>query len=266
MKKNILITGASSGLGAAFALSLAKNGANLALSARRRDRLENLRDEIFKVNNQIDVFLAEGDVADKSSCKELVEKSVKHFGALDTVIANAGQGMWTRFRDLSDPDQLQSLMQVNYMGVVYSLFYSLPELRKNAGSFVAISSIQGVIPVAYHTGYVASKYAVNGLIETIRLEEPDVHFLLALPSWISGTELRSHAVSGSGENSIEVKKSHGKNAVSAKDCAELILKALSNKKRELFIPKVYGLTPLLRYMLPESFDAVVMKKIKGQLK
>ena len=77
MKKNILITGASSGLGAALALKLANSGANLALSARRRDRLENLRDEIFKINNQTDVFLAEGDVSDKSSCKDLPASSSK---------------------------------------------------------------------------------------------------------------------------------------------------------------------------------------------
>lgn len=265
-QKNILITGASSGLGEAFAQNLAKSGANLILSARRLDRLVKLRDDLLKVNNKIDVLLVPGDISEKTFNQDLINESIGHFGKLDTFIANAGLGMWSRFRDLADPDELKTLMEVNYMGMVYSLFYALPELRKTRGSFVAISSIQGVIPVAFHTGYVASKYAVNGLINTIRLEEPEVHFLLALPSWISGTELRAHAVSGASENAVVVKKSHGKSAIPADDCAGLILKALDDKKRELFIPNIYRVTPLLRHLVPETFDSFVMRKIKTQLK
>lgn len=264
--KNALITGASSGLGEALAFALAEKGHNLTLTARRLDKLVGLRDQLLKINKKIDILIAKADVSIKAQVEETIKNSVAHFGALDYLIANAGQGMWTRFSDLGDPDELNDLMQLNYMGVVYSLFYALPHLRKNKGSFVAISSIQGVIPVAYHTGYVASKYAVNGLIDTIRLEEPDVHFLLALPMWISGTELRSHALVGHNAQSIKVKTTHGKQATSAQDCAKAIVEAVLLKKNEIYIPGKYRFVPILRNLFKKTFDQVVMNKIKTQLK
>jgi short-subunit dehydrogenase len=265
MYKNVLITGASSGLGEALAVKFAQRGSNLTLNARRVEKLSALRDRLIKINPKIDICLAPGDVSHKEAVQEVVKKSVSYFSSLDVIVANAGQGMWCRFRDLKDPDQLDELMKLNYMGLVYCLFYGLPHLQKSHGSFIAISSIQGVIPVAFHTGYVASKYAVNGLIETIRLEEPDVHFLLALPSWISGTELRSHALSGEGADAIQVKKKHGKQATSAEDCASMITRALLARKQEVFIPNTYKFVPVLRNLFKSTFDRVVMAKIKGQL-
>ena len=263
--KVVLITGASSGLGCALAMDLARRGANLVLSARRKDRLHSLREELLKRYPDIDVLAVSADMAHKRSSQLMVEEGLARFSRIDHFIANAGLGMWSRFRDLRDPDELLELMNLNYMGVVYGLFYALPHLRSSRGSFVAISSIQGVIPVAFHTGYVASKYAVNGLIETIRLEEPDVHFLLALPSWISGTELRSHAVTGSKEGAINVKKSHGKGATSSIRCAQEIIEAIIRRDDEIFIPKRYRFAPLLRNLMKRTFDRVVMGKIKGQI-
>jgi short-subunit dehydrogenase len=264
--KNVIITGASSGLGEAMAVNLAKMGANLTLNARRADKLTLLKERLHKINANIDILIVPGDVSHKDAVAELIDKSAQHYSGIDVIIANAGQGMWCRFKDLKDPDQLHDLMQLNYMGMVYSLFYGLPYLREAAGSFVAISSIQGVIPVAFHTGYVASKYAVNGLVETIRLEEPAVHFLLALPSWISGTELRSHALAGEGKEAIKVKTGHGKHATTVLDCAQMIIRALTARKRDVYIPHKYRYVPILRDMAKSAFDHVVLRKVTGQLK
>jgi short-subunit dehydrogenase len=265
-KKNVLITGASSGLGRALAKKFAKNGANLVLCARRSERLYDLQDELIKANPHIKIHIVIADVSDKNSSKNLVEQCMSQFSQLDVFVANAGQGMWSRFRDISDPDKINELMQVNFMGVVYGLFYSLPYLRKSSGSFIAISSIQGLIPVAYHAGYVASKYAINGLIDTLRLEEPKIHFLLALPSWIANTELREHALVGVGRSAVQVKKQHKKNVISALDCAEKIIRALTNRKKEVFIPKIYRYVPILRDVFGSTFDQLVMNKIQGQIK
>ncbi len=266
MVRHALITGASSGLGEALAKRLALQGFNLTLNARRLERLLAVRDDIKRAHPKIDIMLAAGDAADKQTCHAMIEKSMNHFKRLDVVVANAGQGMWTRFRDVADPDELLDLMRVNYMGVVYGLYYSLAYLRETRGSFVAVSSIQGVIPVAYHTGYVASKYAVNGFIDTMRLEEPDVHFLLALPSWISGTELRSHALGGIGHDAIRVNPKHGKSAVSAEDCANQIVYALKERDREVYIPRKFSCVPLLRQVAKKTFDRVVLNKVNTQLK
>lgn len=265
-QRHAIITGASSGLGEALAKRLALQGFNLTLSARREDRLLALRDDIKRAHPKIDIIVAPADVADKRGCHAMIERSMNHFRRIDVFVANAGVGMWTRFRDLGDPDELLDLMRVNYMGVVYGLYYSLAYLRESRGSFIAVSSIQGVIPVAYHTGYVASKYAVNGFIDTIRLEEPQVHFLLALPSWISGTELRSNAVSGVGKDAIHVNTMHGKSAVSAEECARQIVYALRARNNEIFIPRKFFCVPLLRQIAKKTFDRVVMNKVDTQLK
>ncbi len=264
--KNYLITGASAGLGKAFAFELASRGANLTLAARRHERLVEIKEDILKLSPKSDILVVKTDVCDKESTKHLISQSMAHFGRLDAVIANAGQSMWSRFRDIADPDELQSLMQLNYMGLVYSAFYALPHLRKSRGSFVAISSLQGAIPVPYHAGYVAAKYAVNGLIETIRQEEPDIHFLLASPSWIAGTELRSHAVSGASADAIKVNTKHGKQVITAEECARLIIEALMAKKTSIYIPKKYGIVPLLRYLLPATVDRIIKAKVDKQLK
>lgn len=263
--KNYLITGASAGLGKAFAFDLAARGANLTLAARRLERLGEVKDELLAKHANLKILVVKTDVSEKESVKELIERSVAHFGRLDTLIANAGQSMWSRFRDIADPDELKHLMQLNYMGVVYSAFYALPHLRPTRGSFVAISSLQGAIPVPYHSGYVASKYAVNGLIETLRQEEPEVHFMLASPSWIAGTELRSHAVSSSLPDAIKVNTRHGKKVISAEECARLIIEALGERKRSIYIPKKYGIVPFLRYILPLSVDRIIKDKVDKQL-
>lgn len=260
-----IITGASSGLGEALAMELASRGYNLTLSARRRDKLHVVRDKIVQANPQADVLCVVADVSDKASMKALVAESVAHFSKVNVMIANAGQGMWCRFRDLDDPDQLKDLQQINYMGVVYSMFFALPHLQATRGSFVAISSIQGVIPVTLHTGYVASKYAVNGFIETMRIEEPDIHFLLALPGWIAGTELRAHALTSSGPAAVHVKKTHGKSAISTERCAREICEALFARKVEIFTPNYLKYAPTLRRLNRKAFDCMVTRKTEGQL-
>lgn len=263
--KVVFITGASSGLGFELAKEAARRGAKLALSARRVERLQELREIVARESGR-EPLIVPCDVTKKDQVAKAIEATVNHFGALDHVIANAGQSMWCRFSDVADPEELNDLMQLNYMGVVYSAFYGLPHLRLSGGTFAAISSIQGVMPVAYHSGYVAAKYAVNGFVDTLRLEEPGVHFFLALPSWISGTELREHALAGHSANAVSVIKTHGKHAVSAADCARLILDAMAAKKDHLFIPRSYKLVPAVRLFLRRTVDKIVMHKVKGQLK
>lgn len=266
MAKTILITGASAGLGKAFAFDLAARGFNLSLAARRHDRLLEIEKELTARYPALKIFSIKADVSDKQSSQAMIEETVAQFGTLDGLIANAGQSMWTRFRDVADPDELKDLMTLNYMGVVYSAFYALPHLRPSKGHFVAISSLQGALPVPYHSGYVASKYAVNGFIETLRQEEPEVHFMLANPSWIAGTELRSHALGGVGKDAIKVHTSHGRKVISAEECARLIIDGMLAEKSSLYIPKKYAIVPLLRHLLPETVDRVIKAKVDKQLK
>lgn len=264
--KNIIITGASAGLGKALAYAFAALGANLCLAARRIELLHALKKDIQERYPAINILIFKTDVKNQLSCERLLKESVKQFGSLDIFIANAGQSMWSRFRDLADPKEMQELMQLNYMGVVFNAFYALPYLRQSHGSFVAISSIQGALPVPFHSGYVASKYAVTGFIDTLRLEEPDIHFLLAMPSWIAGTELRSQALTGSAEESIVVKKHHAKNIMSAELCAWHIIQALKARRDQIYIPKKYRYVSLARHLFTKFIDRVILARVKKQLR
>jgi len=264
-EKKIFITGASAGLGAALAFEAASRKASITLAARRIKELEDVAARILKDFPQTKILITKTDVADKDSMKQSVEQSVAHFGSLDYFIANAGRGMWSRFSDINDPECLKEVMDINYGGVVNGAFYAMPHLRKSGGSFVVVSSIQGEIPVPYHSAYVASKYAVNGFIETLSMEEPQVHFLLALPSWISGTELRAQALVGQSEGAIVVKNSHGKSAIAPETYAKLLLDAMEAKKKRLFTPRWFGMVPILRALFPKVVDSVTMTKVNTQL-
>jgi short-subunit dehydrogenase len=264
-KKNVFITGASAGLGKALAMDAASRGAKLTLTARRIKELEDVKQDIIKKVPQAEILLIKNDVADKESTQQAVEESVAHFGRMDAFIDNAGRGMWSRFSDIDSPDRLKEIMDINFGGVVNGAFYALPHLRKTQGSFVVVSSIQGVIPVPFHTGYVASKFAVNGFIETLSLEEPNIHFLLGMPSWISGTELRAQSLVGQAKDSIVVKRQHGKSAITPEAYAKLLIDAMLAHKKRLFTPRWFGLIPFLRSLIPNTLDRITVNKVNTQV-
>jgi short-subunit dehydrogenase len=265
-KKNIVITGASQGLGQAMAMLLAKHEANLVLCARSEKNLQSVKENILNNYPQTKIKILALDICEKENNKILIEESLKFLGSIDIFIANAGKSMWSRFSDVDNPTELLDLIKLNFMSVVYASYFSLEHLRKSKGSFLAISSIQGVLPVPYHSGYVASKHALNGFIDTLRLEEPDIRFLLAMPSWIAGTNIRSNALVSHKQDSIKVNTKHKKNTISKEECAKIILDALNNKKDHIFIPYKYRFIPMIRIFFRKLVDKIIANKTNSQLK
>lgn len=264
--KRIVITGASSGLGLELARTLGTFANNFVLVARREDALLTLKQELLSINPSNRVEILAADITQDATNREIMDVSTKVFDGLDIFVANAGQSMWCRFRDAKDPKGMTDLMELNFNGLLYGLHYALPNLIKSRGSFVAISSIQGTIPMPYHSAYVASKYAVNGLIETVRLEEPTVHFLLALPAWIKGTELRSKALKASSENGVQVSIKHRNKAMEVRDVARKICEAIEHRTPRLFLPRKFGMIPIVRSMFPDFVDGIIQKKVNKELK
>ena len=265
-KKNIIITGASQGLGQAMAMLLAKHEANLVLCARSEENLQSVKENILNNYPQTKIKILALDICEKENNKILIEESLKFLGGIDIFIANAGKSMWSRFSDVDDPSDLLDLIKLNFMSVVYASYFSLEHLRKSKGCFLAISSIQGVLPVPYHSGYVASKHALNGFIDTLRLEEPGIHFLLAMPSWIAGTNIRSNALVSHKQNSVKVNTKHKNNVISKEECAKIILSALSNNKDYVFIPYKYGFISMIRIFFRKLVDRIIVNKTNSQLK
>lgn len=156
MAKTLLITGASSGIGAATARSAAKAGWNVALLARSKDRLDEIAEEIG------DWALAiECDVTDRAAVEAAVGSTVERFGALDAVFANAGTGTSKAGVEQGDPDEWHTMIHLNIMAVLYTAHTTLPELRKTKGHFIVTGSKAGRDHLKGSV-YGATKWFVHG--------------------------------------------------------------------------------------------------------
>ena len=262
--KVVVITGASSGLGAALALAFAREGASLALFARNQDRLEETARACRELGAE--PLVVAGDVTRTSDCQRLVVGTVERFGGVDVLVANAGISMWARFDEVEDPELFRTLMETNYLGVVNCLHFALPELKASRGMVVAISSIQGEIGVPLHSGYVASKHAVQGLVKTLRMElrGSGVGILTVLPHWLRGTGLRRSALGADGAAVGERSRRHSRESISLEACSEAVVAAVKRRRRELVIPWKLRLLPWLELIDPRIVAWFVGRAVRGQ--
>jgi short-subunit dehydrogenase len=166
--KTVIITGASSGIGKSCAEQFAKRGANLVLGARQYVTLCKIAQDLEK-RFGIKAIAVQCDVSNELDCMELINQAKTTFDRIDILINNAGISMRALFKDL-DLLVLRNLMDVNFWGAVYCTKYALPELIKNRGSVVGVSSIAGYRGLPGRTGYSASKFALNGFLESLRVE------------------------------------------------------------------------------------------------
>jgi len=262
--KTALITGASSGLGASLAATFAASGANLALFALDDAGLEETAERCRE--HGVQVVTAAGDVGRPEDCQRVVEQAVAQFGTLDYLIACAGISMWARFDEVADVSLFRRLMETNYLGIVHCVYYALPHLKKVGGMIVAISSIQGKIGVPLHTGYVASKHAVQGFFASLRMElgGSGVHVLTVLPHWLRGTNLRKEALGRDGSALGASRKKHSKESVSLEECGEAIVEAIQKRKRELVIPGKLKFLPWLDLVNPKIVERLVSGAVREQ--
>ena len=164
--KTAVVTGASSGIGEATARLLAREGCNVALAARREDRLRELAAELG------DAALAvPTDVTDPAACERLVSRAVESFGAIDVLVANAGLGLYGSIPD-GDPDDWRRMFEVNVLGVLYTTHAAVrPMLERGSGDVVIVSSLAGRrVPRADGTVYAATKHALTAVAEGLRMD------------------------------------------------------------------------------------------------
>jgi short-subunit dehydrogenase len=166
--RRALVTGASSGIGRALALELARHGANVVLFARREDRLTQVAAEISKLGRR--AIAVAGDVTNAADRQRALAAARDQFGGLDILVNNAGVAAHGRFAD-ADPSRVRPIMEVNFFAPVELIREALPMLRKGVRPIVVnIGSILGRRGSPHKSEYSASKFAIHGFSEAVRPE------------------------------------------------------------------------------------------------
>ncbi|WP_395802176.1 SDR family oxidoreductase [Daejeonella sp.] len=253
--KTVIITGASSGIGKSCAEQFAKKGANLVLGARQYVTLCEVAQDLEK-RYGIRAIAVQCDVSKESDCKDLIDQANNSFKRIDVLINNAGISMRALFKDL-DLLVLRNLMDVNFWGTVYCTKFALPELLKNQGSVVGVSSIAGYRGLPGRTGYSASKFAMNGFLEALRVEnlKTGLHVMIASPGF-TASNIRNVALAKDGTSQGETSMDEAK-MMSSDQVAEIIVRGVEQRKRSLVMTFQGKLTVFLNKVLPSWLDGLV---------
>jgi len=257
--KRIILTGATGGIGAELAHQLAAEGARLALADLHADQLETLAQQCRELGGQ--AIVVPTDVTKEDQCRALVEKTAAEWGGLDVLLSNAGVSMWGRFDEVTDIAFFEEIMAVNYFGPLYITHYALPHLKASRGKIVVISSMASKTGSPLHTGYAASKHALNGFFESLRTElvGTGVQITIAIPEFVR-TELRLHGYNSQGEHPA-VDPFDDSFGMSAEEAARRAIKAAKQGKREEIMTLLAKVGNLLRPWAPGLIDNIARKKV-----
>ena len=255
--KVIIITGASSGIGKACAEEFAKRGANLVLAARQYVTLCEITADLEK-KYQIRAVAVQADVSQEADCELIIKQAMISFQKIDILVNNAGLSMRALFNDL-DLAVLKNLMDVNFWGTVYCTKYALPEILKAKGSIVGVSSIAGYRGLPGRTGYSASKFAMNGFMESLRTEllKTGVHVMVACPGFTT-SNIRVAALSKDGAAHGETSMEEGK-MMSAEEVASNIADGIEQRKRTLIMTGQGKLAVWMNKLFPKFTDKKVFE-------
>jgi len=193
--KVVIVTGASSGIGAATARQFGREGAKVVLAARRVDRLETLANEIGSVNHDTVTHVVQADLTKLEDIQNLVDATVEKFGRVDVLINNAGFGRLDWLEKLDPVKDIQAQFDVNVMGVIQTTRQVLPIMMKQrSGHIINMCSMAGLVATPTYTIYAATKHAVHGFSEALRREVKPwgIDVSMIYPGGVK-TEFQSHA-------------------------------------------------------------------------
>jgi len=257
--KIVIITGASSGIGKLLAVEFAKRGANLILGARQFVTLCEIAQSLEQQYN-IKAVAVQCDVVNPEDCEHLIKQTLATFGRIDVLINNAGISMRALFKD-ADIDVLKSVMDVNFWGTVYCTKYAMPAILQSKGSIVGVSSIAGYKGLPGRTGYSASKFAMNGFLDTLRVEnlKTGVHVLTACPGFTT-SNIRTNSLDKDGKPQGESTLNEDK-MMTADEVARIIADGVENRSRTLIMTGQGKLMVFLNKFLPGLVDKLVFNTI-----
>jgi hypothetical protein len=257
-ERAVVITGASSGIGRLLALRLAREGARVALVARRADLLASLAAEVGAQGG--DALVLPGDVADRDAVAAGAARAVERFGRVDVLINNAGYGGHRRF--LEWPlDDIERMMRVNYLGSVYWTKALLPHMvARGSGWIVFMASVAGKIGVPDESAYVASKFAMVGLAEALGVEVEDagVHVLTVCPGAIDTDFFDAEALA-------RMPPVARRSMIGPERVVDAVMKALARGRHEVTVPRAIAAGYVVRALAPGFMRRNVKRTTSGAM-
>jgi short-subunit dehydrogenase len=259
--KVIIITGATSGIGLALAKTFGQAGSIVCYTGRNQEKLEEAAKEINAYAERHFPILA--DVSKWEDNARMAKLVIDRFGRIDILINNAGISMRALFHDLS-LDVFHKVMDINLYGTVYATKACLPEILKNQGAIISISSINGYRGTPARTAYTASKFAMNGFMVALRTEvmHKGVQTLVVCPGFTE-SNIRKAALNAEGHSQGESPRNE-QQMMSADEVAEATMKALLKGKREIVLTRQGKLAVFLNKWMPGKMDKIVYEVMKKE--
>ena len=250
--KVFVITGGSSGIGKALVLDALVKGAKVAVCGRDAAKL---KAALIASDN---LLCFQADVSKEEDCKAFIEATMQKWGRIDVLINNAGISMRAMFEYL-DLKVLKELMDINFWGTVYCCKHALPAIKQSKGVIASVSSIAGYRGLPARTGYSASKFAMQGFMESLRTEllQTGVHVMWVCPGFIA-SNIRNVARGADGSAQKETPLDESK-LMSAEECAGIILNGIDTRKRTVVMTGQGKLTVLINKLFPALADKLVFK-------
>jgi short-subunit dehydrogenase len=200
------------------------------------------------------------DVTDEVQCKALIERAVAEFGRLDMLINNAGIGVTGLLEELPDLTVFKRVMDVNFYGTVHCTYYAVKHLKQTQGRIVNISSLGGKSPLPYNANYIASKYAVHGFSDSLRMElaQAGVSVTVICPYWVV-TEFHERLMDKNGTpRGPQGRAFYSEKTMTADQCAAITLKAAARRKREVLMGPGWWAV-WLRMIAPGLVDKITVE-------
>jgi short-subunit dehydrogenase len=253
----IVITGASSGIGLSTAHAAAQQGAKLVLAARSDQTLNDIVQQLR--TNGTQAIAVGADVGNRADVEKIVEAAVQTFGRIDTWVNDAGISIYGKLEDVADEDS-RKLFDTNFWGVVYGSLVALPYLKQSGGALINIGSEVSDAYVPLLGMYSASKHAVKGFTDSLRLEleleEAPVSVTLIQPTAVD-TPFPQH-----GKNYMDREANLPHPRIDPEDVAKAILDAAANPRRDVRVGLMAKINTTAATLMPSVADAFAKKQAK----
>lgn len=256
--KAVVITGGSSGIGKALAEVFGKNGSRVLITGRNKADLERAVTELQEKGVEAAGFQA--DVSQVEDNQKMAAEAIRLYGRIDVLVNNAGISMRALFEEVQ-LEVIRKVMDINFFGVIYATKACLPEIIRNKGSVIGISSIAGYRGLPGRTGYSSSKFALNGFLETLRTEmlKKGVHVLTACPGF-TASNIRKRSLTTDGSPQEDSPREEDK-MMTAEECAAHIYHATVKRRKILVLTAQGKLTVFLNKWVPGFMDKLVYRTL-----